>query len=522
MLDSHVVRVTFLLLLAAGCTAAPPVRVEDAALDVLQEVRAAIGADALFQARAGVTLSGVRTSAAGASRPLSISKRPSGTFVESLGGGATSARGFDGRDAWVLRPDGVVRHLSLGSREHMLADGWLRTHLWLVPGAERFDVTVDEPSSSATRLVLQLTRDEGRLRATVELDRLTMLPAAYELARFGRTRRVTFADWASGDLIAGARFARRVEERVDGEVAQIDRFDSVEVDAARTFVAPLSSAAGVRFDPTAASEVVTRIDEEGRYLVRVSVDGASIGWMLLDSGFGAHALRRDVAESLGLTASGDANLAGVGGSGASAWCRAGALSVGPITADGPRFALLDEGLGDEVVGVLGVPLFERAIVTFDDRSGAVTLHDPARFRGEELEWWPLARDGSSACVRGRVLRGREWTDPLWLRLDTGSDDTLTVARWAVGRYALVPDRTHLRPAGLVGLFGRVEGWRAPIDGLEYGGALLARTEVSLLREDTPGPLSDPWIAGNLGVGALRGRRVVLDLTRDRVSISAAD
>ena len=74
----------------------------------------------------------------------------------------------------------------------------------------------------------------------------------------------------------------------------------------------------------------------------------------------------------------------------------------------------------------------------------------------------------------------------------------------------------------MGLFGRVEGWRAPVDGLEYGGALLPRTEVSLLREDTPGPLSDPWIAGNLGVGALRGRRVVLDLTRDRVSISDAD
>ena len=515
-------RATFLLLLAAGCTVAPPVRVEDEAFDVLQEVREAIGADALFRARSGVTLSGVRTSAAGAPRPISISTRPSGTFVESLGSGAAPTRGFDGRDAWVLRPDGVVRNLSLGSREHMLADGWLRTHLWLAPGAERFEVDVDELSSSAARLVLRLTRDEGRLGASVELDRLTMLPAAYEMTRFGRTRRVTFTDWASGDLPDGARFPRMVEERIDGVVAHVDRFDSAGKGAPRTFAAPNSSAAGVRFDPAGSGEVATRVDEEGRYLVRAAVNGESIGWMLLDSGFGAHALRRDVAESLGLAASGDANLAGVGGSGASAWCRAGALSVGPVTANGPRFALLDEGLGDDVAGVLGVPLFERAIVALDDRSGAVTLHDPARFRGEDLEWQPLARDGSAACVRGRVLREREWTEPLWLRLDTGSDDTLTVARWAVSRYALVPDRTQLRPAGLVGLFGRVEGWRAPVDGLEYGGAVLPRTEVSLLREETSGPLSDPWIAGNLGVGALRGRRVVLDLTRDRVSISAAD
>ena len=195
-----------------ACTVAPPVRVEDEAFDVLlQEVREAIGADALFRPRAGVTLSGVRIDASGVSRSLSISARPSGAFVESLGDGATSARGFDGRDAWALRPDGVVRRLSLGSREHMLADGWLRTHLWLVPGAERFEVTVDESSSSATRLSLRLTRDEGRLSASVELDRLTMLPAAYEISRFGRTRRVTFADWASGDLPAGARFPRVIE-----------------------------------------------------------------------------------------------------------------------------------------------------------------------------------------------------------------------------------------------------------------------------------------------------------------------
>ncbi|MEC8496243.1 MAG: hypothetical protein VXZ39_15045, partial [Planctomycetota bacterium] len=259
MLDSRVVRVIFLLLLAAGCTAAPPVRVADEAVDVLQQVRAAIGADALFRARDGITLSGVRTSAAGASRPLSISSRPSGAFLESLGGAATSSRGFDGRDAWALRSDGVVRHLSLGSREYMLADGWLRTHLWLVPGAERFDVLVDEPSSSAARIVLRLTRDEGRLSACVELDRLTMLPAAYEIARFGRTRRVAFADWTSADLPTGARFPRTIEERIDGEVAQIDRFESATRGTTRTFAAPISSATGVRFDPTAAGEVATRI-----------------------------------------------------------------------------------------------------------------------------------------------------------------------------------------------------------------------------------------------------------------------
>lgn len=515
-------RAALLLLLAAGCAAAPPVRVEDEAFDVMEEIRAAIGADALFAARSGVTLQGIRTSAGGISRPLSLSYRPSGSFLVAVGGAAVSTRGFDGGDAWVRRPEGVVRHLALGSREHMVADGWLRTHLWLVPGAERFEVTVDEEASTEARLVLQLCRDEGRLEATVELDRLTMLPAAYELTRFGRSRRVTFGDWASGDLPGAPRFARTVEERADGGVVQIDRFETVDPGAPRTFSAPLSAVDGVDFDLGAQGAVATRVDEDGRYQVRVSIDGQRVGWMLVDSGFGAHALRRDVAASLGLSAEGDASLAGVGGSSASAWCRAGQLTVGPLTAANPRFALLDDGFEGDVVGVLGVPLFERAVVSFDDRSGVVGLYDPARFRGDELDWHPVARDGTAPCVRGRVMRDRRWTDPLWLRLDTGSDDTLTVARWAVSRYSLDADRTQLRPTGLVGLFGRVEGWRAPVDRMEFGGAALGRTEVSLLREETPGPLSDPWIAGNLGMGALQGRRVILDLVRDRVSISAAD
>ena len=143
----------------------------------------------------------------------------------------------------------------------MLADGWLRTHLWLAPGAERFEVDVDELSSSAARLVLRLTRDEGRLGASVELDRLTMLPAAYEMTRFGRTRRVTFTDWASGDLPDGARFPRMVEERIDGVVAHVDRFDSARKGAPRTFAAPNSSAAGsasTRPDPARSRRASTR------------------------------------------------------------------------------------------------------------------------------------------------------------------------------------------------------------------------------------------------------------------------
>jgi hypothetical protein len=43
-----------------------------------------------------------------------------------------------------------------------------------------------------------------------------------------------------------------------------------------------------------------------------------------------------------------------------------------------------------------------------------------------------------------------------------------------------------------------------------------------MRDDVPGPLSDRWIGGNVGMRLLRGRRTVLDLSAGRVAIVAED
>lgn len=508
-------------LFAVGCAAAPPVRVEGEAFDVLERVRAAVGADALFEAREGLTLRGTRlVPGAEQGRPLTVALRPSGSFLVAVGGeGGASTRGFDGADGWERRPSGIVRRLDLGAREHLLADGFLRTHLWLVPGTPRFDVRVDAERSGPEELVLALERDGGRLGATVRVARDTMLPTGYELARFGRVRRVAFADW---DGPGGARFPRTVREFVDGELLHVDRVDRVVEGTPPTFAAPLSAAEDTLFTAGAPPAVATRMDERGRYFVRAELDGGRPGWFLVDTGFGAHALTRAAAEALGLPVDGSAHLAGAGGAAASSWCSAGELELGPMRVAAPRFALLEEAPAEDTVGILGAPLFERAVVVLDDRSGSVSLFEPRAFRGDGLEWSPVARDGSAACVRGRVRGSRGWSTAQWLRLDTGSDDTLTVARWAVPVLGIEPDRTRLRPASLVGLFGRAEGWRTEVGGLEFAGASAEGADVFLLRDETEGPLSDPWIAGNLGAGALRGRRMVLDLPRERVSVSAPD
>lgn len=523
--ECHVRFITLLML--AGCQVAPPVRIENEAFDVLEEVRASIGADSLFNERDGRTFHGTRFIVSDVAEtpigPLTFSVRPSGAFLLSVG---ERTRCFDGTDSWSRdRSTGLVRHLSLGARENMLTSGWLRGMLWLTPGSEHFRVLVDREASTALVLKLTLERTDQPHVASVEIDRATMKPRAFEQSRFGRLTRVEFSEWEedSGVWLPGA-----LHEFHDGRLRYVDRFERWTAGTPSSFAAPLSKAVDTQF--VARGDVECRMDGGGRFYLHASVAGteASVsGWMLLDTGFGSHALSPDAANRAALGSNGTAQLAGVSGGGASNWRTAKALTVGRLTVDGPGFAsvatdALTARAGFDVIGVLGAPLFERAVVTMDARSNTVEIYDPNAFRAQSTRWQSFVIDGTAPCVRGTIQEGTTTTPGLWFRLDTGSDDCLTVSKWAVDAFDLAPERSELRPTKLEGLFGEVLGWRRRLNRLRFAGMMLRSPEVTLLRGTPPGPLSDPWIAGNLGVRALRGRRLTIDMSRRRLSIEPSD
>ncbi len=530
-----------------GCRVDPPVRVESAAADVLEEVRQAVGVRALFADRRGTTFFGSRSAtvssapvssaavdspdlAAVSERPISLSLRPTGPFLLTIGaGGAETARGFDGSEAWVQTGRDVVRRQGLGGREHLIVDGWLRTMLWLTPGYDRFDVDLDERASTPKEIVLTLRRRNEPIEATVTIDRKTRRPSGYSIERLGRTRAVTFDDWREED---GAWFPWTMTQSLDGDVLHTDRFERRSGGTPRTFSPPRSSPTDVHFDASALEDSPSgslgdgvRIDRGGRFYARVLISGRREAWMLLDTGFGSHAISPAVASELGLPQTGRASLSGIGGAGRSVFRTAGSLTIGALTLGSPRFVELDtpflsEQAGFTVDGVLGAPLFDRAVVVLDDQRATIEIRDPRRFRGNDIEWQPVLVDGTAPCVRGRLMTAETETPYLWFRLDTGSNDTLTVARWAVRRFGLDEERANLSTRSLAGPFGEILGWRKMTEALEIAGVVVRRCEVTLLRDSAPGPLSDPWIAGNAGTRTLRGRRVILDLSRRRISIGA--
>ncbi len=517
-----------------------------------------MGTEALFRERDGLTFAGTRTYPAGkgaeapVERPVSLSLRPNGAFLLSVGAtDAASAVGFDGREAWTLSPRGIAAEVGLGAREHQLADGWLRTLLWLTPGDERFSITPVKRSPTAVALELRLKRIGQPVEATLLVDASTKRPLSYSITKNERVRSVAFSDWQNTE---GVWFPHEMSETLDDVVVHVDRFARRTRGTPRTLEKPRSRPTDVTFRtaaPTAPGEssVAARVDQGGRFYVRCTVGSLEDAWMLLDTGFGSHAIHRELAEAAGLDLGESAQLQGVSGAGSGFWVQADQLTLGHFEQRAPRLITVDtsflsERAGFEVAGILGAPLFHRAVVTLDEPRARVLLHDPRGFERRGLSWFPLTLDGTSPCLGGRIVSNGRATERLFFRLDTGSDDTVTIAEWASRQFDLVGDRANLRATRIEGAFGTILGWRKGLEGIDLGpvseaaasskspgrenaiaaspGLRLIGPEATLLRRAGPGPLSDPWVAGNLGTRALRGCRVVLDLSASRISIQSDD
>jgi len=513
-------RVLPLLLLIAGCQSGPgPVATPD---DPRAALRDSTGAIPLGRGEPGIVLRGVRERA-GQSTPVELSFWSGGAFRLRLGAdGRAPERGFDGQMAWVTDGRGGVRRQQLGSRERLVAEGWARTQQWLTHSTGESEWRVTEGDSGTREYRLE----EGRSGAVVTVDRSTGRPVRFELQRSGQVKTIALEDWAEQ---GGRWLPMTVTESVNGAVATVDRFEVRARVTGGSAEIPRAAPRDVRFRTSGApldrSEV--RFDRGGRAFVKATIDGRREAWMLLDSGFGSHAITRSLADALELEGSAQVRLQGVGDTAAAGRRRGREMAVGVVTLASPSFVELDtdflsERAGFTVDGVLGAPLFDRCVVVIDDLRGVIELHDPARFDGADLRWQPLALDGTAPCVRGQLRASGEDTPELWFRLDTGSDDTVTVSRWVVRAHGLAGDRAGLAPRTLEGPFGEIRGWRKTASVVVLAGVNMGRQTITLMRDDVPGPLSDPWIGGNVGIRLLRERRTVLDLSSGRVAIHADD
>ena len=258
--------------------------------------------------------------------------------------------------------------------------------------------------------------------------------------------------------------------------------------------------------------------KSGHLLVHPLVNGQDVGWFILDSGAGTMVIDQKVADRLELPAVGEIVAVGVAGTTRTRFRMGGPLRLGPLTMTRTRYLDLDLGFltkafGLPVGGIVGRELFARAAVEIDMSGEAVSLHDPARYRLEGTQWQELFFSGRTPAVRARFEGDRGGL----FKIDTGSDQTVTIHAPAVERFGLLAGR-ETRESRSGGVGGSRPARRGKLAWFELAGHRFESPEVEFAGAGE-GAFSDVYTIGNIGAGFLKAFRIVFDYGNKRVALA---
>jgi len=482
--------------------------------ETLERARASLGRAAFAAGAPAWRIAGRTVTRAGEGRFEDVLDAR-GRFVRRLAGPLACARGFDGRLAWRADDGGPAHAIGLDARLELLGDGWLPWGQWAddLPGGPAIGL---DPRRSGV-LVLALGET---WQASLELDRETGLPRAWEARSAQGALRAELSDWRSPHGFALPFHIEVLGTSGAPTVLLVESVESVEPASADLAFGPppRTGARDVELDPDRDAELEARTGPAGHLFVRGEVGGES-GWFLIDSGAGRGVIDESLAERHGWAVVGEVGIVGAGGL-EPARLRAGEPFVlGPLRRKSCTWAALDLSdlralLDVPLVGILGFDLLSQVVLELDLAAGRAWLRDPERWDPAPDRALPVVLDGTAPCIRARYEPGVEG----WFRIDTGSDDTIAFHTATVARQRWSLREEEMVPVVVSGFGPPARGARARLGWFELAGERLVDVPVTLLTTSA-GALRRPSISGNLGVGLLRPFRVVLDLGRERVVLT---
>ncbi len=419
-----------------------------------------------------------------------------GRFARRHRSAVVGGAGFDGEHAWNLPIDELARPSSGQTALEARVTASVLTGSWLAEGSG-----IEARALDRNTLELIVA---GRRGATLHLDPLGRLPTELTFGRgSGGLRRLVLADWLDP---LGFPIAHRVELRDESGLVATWRTESVTAEAG-SFSAPAPPADTTFLDPQIG--LPARL-AGARILVEVRAETEEAGWWLVDTGAGSSAVSPALADRLGWPTIGAATLIGAGGRTSRGLRRSGLVTVGPLEVQGlpmveAEVSDLSLALGVPVSGVLGADILARCVLDLDFTAGRARMIDPSLWVPPPGAA-PVTTDGVVPVLQARFAPGHTGR----LRLDTGSNDTVTFHGPTVRRLGLATGRDDLKTVVVRGVGGEARGDRAPLDWLEVAGQRFVGLPVTFLRH-SKGGLARSDLAGNLGAGLFAGRRVVLAL-----------
>ncbi len=252
------------------------------------------------------------------------------------------------------------------------------------------------------------------------------------------------------------------------------------------------------------------IASRGEHLfVRTGVDGYDAGHFLLDTGAAMDAVDLGVAGRLQLPEAGDGVALGIAGLEAFTFRRVDQLSVGPLALPARRLAGLNlhrvaRHMRHPVNGIVGFSSLKRTPFTLDYQANTLTVYQPQAFTPPtDAASQPLRIARGLPLIAARLADG----PIVWLIIDTGADNELTLPRELANRFPKVVAVNISAAGSATGVGGKVTKHRTWIKRIDLMGVSLHNVPVAF--EELPDVRQGDSV-GRIGHKLLQHFRLTFD------------
>ena len=479
---------------------------------LLEDVRTAVGYDALRTWRSGIVLDGAGSSS-GVPSEFHYVLLFDGRFKMECNSSLGYLAAFTGTDGYRSDYTGMVYPLEHWSLEVKSLMAWFLGYNWLNPESPlELSPAGVEVRDGLLGITARMPR--GVVEVHFWIDSETLLPEAMSWSIYGDENLLELTDYRSVRGVAYPHHIRLTEDggRTEIRVAAVSEATEAAVDAVG---AVLPRPNDTYFNLEIPAAVPSALTNRG-LLVRPNVDGCDDVWFILDTGTSCNVIDDRYAKDLGMKQRGKGRAIGVGGTCDIVFLQGNVLTIGPVAMLGPvfvdgRFSYGNKKVQYEVGGILGFDFLARCVVEIDVASGSVSIYMPGEYTNDSAEWNEIifATDVPALeCAMAGGLSGLFY-------IDTGYADNVTLHGGFVEQHDLLSGR-DLEEVGLEGHGGEVSAYRTEIPWFEFGGRRFEHPSVILACADR-GSTADKVTAGTVGGGLLsQFETLILDYPGKRI------
>jgi hypothetical protein len=379
---------------------------------------------------------------------------------------------FDGKDGWSVDPRAEITVAnSQSGREKLLFPTWIRSGWWLDKNAP-LAMSILPNESDEKNIAIAMKFTGGLVGAKLFVNRATWLPSRLVVEYSAGPYTVELSDYQE---TLGFRYPRQIKTNYRNSDS-FYKVKSVSANSAdkRNLFAGFISPKDTNFDngiPAEIAKIAKGEGEGGHYFVRPLIDGREVGPFHFDSGNPGMLIDAKIADELKMPILSSTQLTGNDGKIMTVTVRRGkTFQLGRLTINNPLYLASD--LSDfsaprreKRAGLVGYPLFARAVVEFGRGGERIALYDPASYKLPNGKWQELIYAAHTPAFYARL----EGDHRGLFMLDTGASGTVFLYSKFTKEHGLLEGRKTSEMTGSGSGGGTLTSMTGQIEWFELAG-----------------------------------------------------